>query len=77
MVFRVVVELIVGEVHLCLCITSVTADYLLCHFGKEGSRLFDFHESLPGVFLSPPSPCYAQETQLLASPLLRLLPVVF
>jgi hypothetical protein len=41
---------------------GVTADYLLCHFGKEGSGLFDFHESLLGVCLSPPAPPHAQES---------------
>jgi hypothetical protein len=45
-------------------------DSLQCHFGKEGSRTFGFDEALPGVFVSPPSPFYAQETEHPASSLL-------
>ena len=52
-----------GEVHLFLCVSSVSADSLRCHFGKEGSRAFGYDEALPGVFVSQPSPFYAQETQ--------------
>jgi hypothetical protein len=50
--------------------SSVSADSLLCHFGMEGSCLFDCYELLPGVVLSQPSPFDDQETQLLASSLL-------
>jgi hypothetical protein len=57
-------------VHLFLCLSSVSADSLQCHFGKEGSRTFGNDEALPGVFVSQPSPCYAQETQHPASSLL-------
>jgi len=60
------------EVRRCLCASSLSADSLLCHFGMKGSRPFDFYKRLPDVFLSHPSPFYAQETQLLASSLLRL-----
>ena len=67
--FRAEVVLVMLEVHPCLCISSLMADSLLCHFGKEGSHLFDFHESLLGVFLSLPSTLYAQETQILESSL--------
>ena len=51
------------EVHLFLCVSSVSADYLWCHGGKAGSRTFGFDEALPGVFVSQPPPFYAQETQ--------------
>jgi hypothetical protein len=71
-VFRAKVALVVVEEHLCLCVSSVTADSLLCHFGKEGSHLCDFHESMLGVFLLSPSPSHAQENQFLASSLLGL-----
>ena len=60
MAFWAEVALVVEEVHLCLCASSVSAESLLCHFGKEGSRLFDFHEPLPGDILSQPSRCYAR-----------------
>jgi len=30
------------EVHLCLCVSGVFGDSVLCHFCKEGSRLSDF-----------------------------------
>jgi hypothetical protein len=59
-----------GEVQLYLCVSSVSADSLRCHFGKEGSETFGFDEALLGVFLSQPSPFYAQETQLPTSSLL-------
>jgi len=49
---------------------------LLCHFGKEDSRPFDFCEPMPGVFLLQPSPCYARETQHPASSILELRRVV-
>ena len=67
MAFRAEVALVVVDVHLCLGVSSMTVDSFLCHYTKEGSRPFDFHESLPGVFLLPPSPCYAQKTQHLTS----------
>jgi len=51
------------KVHLFLCICSMSADSLWCHFGKEGSRTCGFDEAYPGVFLSQPSPFFAQETQ--------------
>jgi hypothetical protein len=59
-----------GEVRQFLCVSSVSADSLRCHFGKEGSRAFGYNEALPGVFVSQPSPIYAQETQHPASSLL-------
>jgi len=64
--------LYIGRVEMdqCLCISSMSADCLRCHFGKEGSRMFGFDEALPGVFLSKPSPFCAQETQHPASSLL-------
>jgi hypothetical protein len=66
------VALVVVVGHLCLFISGVTADSLLCHFDKAGSGPFDFDKSLLGVFLSLASPFHAQETQLLAFPLLGL-----
>jgi hypothetical protein len=59
------------EVHLFLSISSVSADSLRCRFGKEGSQTCGFDEALPGVSVSQPSPCYAQETQHPACSLLR------
>ena len=78
MVCRAVVEsamesaLCVGpvEVHLFLCVSSMSADSLRYHFGKEGSRTFGFDEALLGVFVSQPSAFCAQETQHPASSLL-------
>jgi hypothetical protein len=55
-VFQAEVALALMEVHLCLCTSSMTAESVLLYFGKEGGHTFDFHKSLPGVFLSPPSP---------------------
>jgi len=52
-----------------LHLQRVFADSLQCHFGKEGSRTFGYDEALPGVFVSQPSPVYAQETQHPASAL--------
>jgi hypothetical protein len=60
--FRVEVPPVPVEVRRFHCASSVSADSLLCHFGMEGSSLFDFHKPLPGVFLSRPSPCGDQET---------------
>jgi len=72
MAFWVGVPLVLWEVCWFLCASSVSADSLLCHFGMEGSRPYDFYNPLPGVFLSQPSPFYAQKTQLFASSLLGL-----
>jgi hypothetical protein len=69
---RAAVGPVLVEVHPCLCASSMSLDFLWCHFGKEGSRPFDFREPLPGVFRSQPSPCYARETQHPASSLLVL-----
>jgi hypothetical protein len=55
----------------------MSADSLRFHFGKEGTRTFGFDEALLGVFVSQPSPCYAQETQHPASSLLGPQRVVF
>jgi hypothetical protein len=55
------------EVHLCICVSSVSVDSLRCHFAKAGSWTFGFDEALPGVIVSQPSPCYVQETQHPAS----------
>jgi len=74
--FRASVVPVVVEVDLCLCDSSESVDSLPYHFGKEESRPFDFPESLPGVFLSQPSPCFARGTQHPTSSLLELWPVV-
>jgi hypothetical protein len=49
------------EVHPFLCVSSLSKDSLRCNFGQEGSRIFGFDKALPGVFVSQPSPIYAQE----------------
>jgi len=82
--FRVDVASVLGlavcvamlDVHLCHCVSSVSGDSVLCHFGKERSHLSDFPEVWPGVFPSQPSHVYAQETQLPVSSLRRLQPEV-
>jgi hypothetical protein len=70
--FRAEVPPVLVEVRWFLCASSVSTDSLLCHFGMEGSRLFDFYKPLPGVFLSQPSSFDDQETQLLVSSLFGL-----
>jgi len=59
-------------VHRFPSVSRMSADPLLCHFGREGSRQSDFYKPLLGVFLSQPSPFNAQETQPLASSVLGL-----
>jgi len=61
------------EVRPCPCASSLSVDSWRCHFGKEGSRQFDFDKPLPGVVLLQLSPFYAQEIQHPASSLPRLL----
>ena len=61
------------EVHPFLGASSMSVNSSLCHFGKEGSRQFDFNNPLPGVILSQLSPFNAQEIQQPASSLLGLL----
>jgi hypothetical protein len=51
------------EVHLFLDVTIVSGDFLLCQFVQQGTWAFGFDAACPGVFLSQPSPCYAQETE--------------
>jgi len=60
------------EVHLFLYVSSMSADSLWCHIGKEGIRPCGFDKVLPGVFLSQPLPFYAPETQHPTCSLLRL-----
>jgi len=43
------------EVYLFLCVSSMSADCLLCHYGKGGILVCGFDETSPGVFLSQPS----------------------
>jgi len=59
------------EVLLFLSLSSVSADSLQCHLGKEGSWTFSVNEALPGVFVLQPSPFSPLETQHPASFLLR------
>jgi hypothetical protein len=42
----------VVAVHPCLCASNLYMDSLLCHCSKDGSRPFDFHKPLLGVFAS-------------------------
>ena len=63
------VRVILVDMHLCLHTSSVSADSLLCHLGKEGSHQVNCHEPEPGVMLLRPYHWYAQETQLPASSL--------
>jgi len=59
----------VSRIH---CASSLSADSLRCHFGKEGSRPYHVYEPLPGMILSQLSSVNAEETQLLASSVVRL-----
>ena len=59
-----------AEVHLYLCVSSASVDSLGCHVGKKGIRVSGFDKASPGVLLTQPSPCYAQEAQHPASSLL-------
>jgi hypothetical protein len=54
---------VVAELHPGLGTFSLCVDSLLRDCGKEGSRLFDFHETLSSSFLLQSSPCYARATQ--------------
>jgi hypothetical protein len=49
------------EVHLFLCVSSMSVDSLWCHSGKEGTRIFGFDEALPRVFVLQLSPFYARK----------------
>jgi hypothetical protein len=66
-VFLAEVLPVLVDVRQFLCASRVSADSLRCHFGMEGSRLFDIYKLLPGVFQSQPSPFYAKNTERLAS----------
>jgi len=70
-VFRAKVPPILVEARRFLCAFRVSADSLLYNWAMVGSRPYDFYEPLPGVFLSQPSSCYAEETKPLASSLLK------
>jgi len=59
------------EVHMIVCVSSVSADSLWCRVGMKGSRMFGFDEALPGVFVSQPSPLCGQETRHPTSSFLR------
>jgi hypothetical protein len=58
------------QVHQFLCVSTVSADSLRCHFCKEGSRTFGFDEALLGIIVSQPSPLHALETEYPDSSLL-------
>ena len=60
------------EVHLFLCVSSISPDCLYSHFGKEGNYPLDFDKASLGVLLLQPSPCYALETEHLPNSLVRL-----
>jgi len=62
-----------AEVHLFVCTSSVSVDFLLCHFGRVGSHQVDCDKPLPGVILSQLSPSYAHGIQYPASSLHGLL----
>jgi hypothetical protein len=64
------------EVHMSLGFSSLSADSLRCHLGKEGSLTCGFNEALPGVFVLQTSPFYRQETQHAASSRLGPWPMV-
>jgi len=70
--FREEAAPVLVEVHPSLWASRVSGDSLLCHFGNEGRRQFDYHEPLTGVCREQPSTLYAQETRLLVSSLLSL-----
>jgi len=57
------------EVHRHLDASSVCADSSPCHLGKEGRYLCGCDEAQLRVFLSQPSPLYAQESQITVSTL--------
>jgi hypothetical protein len=40
------------EVHLIFYVSTVSADSVRCHSGKEGSRTTGFDKALPGVYVS-------------------------
>jgi len=65
-----------AEVHLFLCVSSVSTDSLRRHVGKQGIRACGVEEALLGVFVSQPSPVHDQETQHPATSLLGPPPVV-
>ena len=65
------------EVHLYIWASSVSAVSARSNFGKEGSRLYDFHGTSLSVFPAQPSPCYAEETELPASSLFVICCQVF
>ena len=58
------------EVHLFVCVSSLSAVPSRCSFGMEGSQPSDLEEALPGDYLLQPSPFHAQDTQHPASALL-------
>jgi hypothetical protein len=72
LVFRAEVPPDLVKLQQFVCASSWSADALLYHFGMGGSRVYDFCKPLPGVFPLQLSLSNAQETQLLASSLLRL-----
>jgi len=70
--FQAEVQPVLVEVPWFLCASSVSADSLLCHFGMEDSRQYDFYKPWPGVFRTQASPFDTRRTQCLSSSRLGL-----
>jgi len=69
-------KVVLVEVHVCRCISSVSGDSVQCHFCKEGSHLSDFPKAMWGAYPALPSHCIALQTQLPTSSLLGFPPKV-
>jgi hypothetical protein len=59
------------EVHQFNRVSSGSAQYLRCHFGKEGSQTCGLDEVQTRVFLTQPSPLDVQETEHVALSLVQ------
>jgi len=60
------------EVRWFVCVSRISVGSLVRHFTMECCHVYDIYKPLPPVYLSQPSPFDDQETELLASSLLRL-----
>ncbi|MDX6610790.1 MAG: hypothetical protein QOF85_2790 [Solirubrobacterales bacterium] len=74
MVSVLVLAVCVGqmEVYPCLCASTVSADALRRHFGKDSIRWCGSNDAWPGVIVSQASHFHSQETQVFTYSLLRL-----
>jgi len=63
---------VLEEVHPFHCVSRLSANSLLSHWGAEGSCRFDFHELLLCVIPSQPWPAHAKANQLPISSVLGL-----